>query len=93
MKPTDETVGRKELQEFVGALAGKRAKKGIFITTSKFKDTAINYVETELGTDTKVVLIDGTRLAELMIKFNVGVFTDKAFEIKRIDSDFFDEED
>ncbi|MFN5539893.1 MAG: restriction endonuclease [Candidatus Melainabacteria bacterium] len=90
---TEGTVGRKELQEFVGALAGKRSKKGVFITTSKFADTATRYVESDLGIDTKVVLIDGLKLADLMIKFNVGVFVKDTFEIKRIDSDFFDEED
>jgi restriction system protein len=81
-------VGRPEIQKFVGALQGKRAKKGIFITTSKFTQEAIQYAN---NIDTKVVLIDGNKLSQLMIDHNVGVATVSNYEIKRVDSDYFPE--
>jgi restriction system protein len=81
-----DPVGRPEIQKFVGALAGKRAKKGIFITTSSFTAEAIRY-STEV--DTKVVLMDGEKLAELMIEHNVGVTEINSYHIKRLDSDYF----
>jgi restriction system protein len=83
---TETPVGRPEIQKFVGALHGKKAKKGIFITASRFTDQATEYVS---AIDTKVVLIDGRRLADLMIDHNVGVSTVTNYEIKRIDSDYF----
>jgi restriction system protein len=82
-------VGRPEIQKFVGALHGKRAKKGVFITTSSFSADAVEYVE---KIDPKVVLIDGSHLANLMIDFNVGVTPVTSYETKRIDSDYFTEE-
>ncbi|MCX8031833.1 MAG: restriction endonuclease [Thermoleophilia bacterium] len=82
------TVGRPEVQKFVGALQGKRAKKGVFITTSDFTQDASRYAE---GLETKVILIDGQRLAKLMFIYNVGVSTARTIEIKRIDSDYFAE--
>jgi restriction system protein len=88
-KRWEGTVGRPEVQKFVGALHGKRAKKGVFITTSKFSDDAKNYVET---IDPKVILIDGRMLAELMIDYGLGTTTTATFEVKRIDSDYFIEE-
>ena len=88
-KRWDGTVGRPEVQKFVGALHGKRAKKGVFITTGKFSEDAIKYVE---NIDPKVILIDGRTLAELMIDYNLGTTTATTFEIKRIDSDYFGEE-
>lgn len=87
-KRWDKTVGRPELQKFVGALHGKRAKKGVFLTTSTFSQDATAYVAT---IDPKVVLIDGLRLANLMIDFDVGVSRSHTYEIKRIDSDYFEE--
>jgi restriction system protein len=87
-KKWDGTVGRPEIQKFVGALHGKRAKKGVFITTGTFSDEAIAYVE---HIDPKVVLIGGRRLAELMIDFELGVTTTRTYHVKRIDSDYFDE--
>jgi len=81
-------VGRPEIQNFVGALAGKKANKGIFITTSSFHDNATEYAE---GLHNKVILVDGTRLAELMIEHNVGVAPGKPHFLKKIDSDYFDE--
>jgi restriction system protein len=88
-KKWEGTVGRPEIQRFVGALHGKRAKKGVFITTGRFSDDARDYVDT---IDPKVILIDGKLLANYMIDFNLGVARATTYEIKRIDSDFFDEE-
>lgn len=84
----DSTVGRPEIQKFVGALQGQRAKKGIFITTTRFTDDAKSYAS---NIDTKVVLIDGKRLANLMIDHNVGVSEQTTYEIKSLDSDYFGE--
>ncbi|MEN8679491.1 MAG: restriction endonuclease, partial [Akkermansiaceae bacterium] len=83
----ESTIGRKEVQSFVGALAGKQASKGVFITTSDFKKTAIEYAQ---NVPQKVILINGTRLSDLMIEHNVGVSTVETLEIKRVDSDYFD---
>ena len=88
-KKWEGAVGRPEIQKFVGALHGKRARKGIFITTGAFSSEAVQYVAT---IDPKVVLIDGEQLAEIMIDFNVGVSPIASYEIKRIDSDYFAEE-
>lgn len=85
-KRWEGTVGRPEIQKFVGALQGQRAKKGIFITTSNFTNDAIQYASM---IENKVVLIDGETLAKLMIDFNVGVSLGRAYEVKRIDSDYF----
>ena len=84
------TVGRPEIQKFVGALSGQGAAKGIFITTSKFSQEAVNYVK--YNNQFNVVLIDGIRLADLMIEYNLGVSTTVTYEIKKIDSDYFVEE-
>jgi restriction system protein len=88
-KRWDGTVGRPEIQKFVGALHGKRAKKGVFITTGTFSLDASTYVE---SIDPKVILIDGRTLAELMIDHSLGVSTSVNYEIKRIDTDYFEEE-
>jgi restriction system protein len=85
-KRWDSVVGRPEIQKFVGALMGKRARKGIFITTSTFSNEAKSYVN---NIDSKVVLIDGRRLADLMIDYDVGVAQVTSYQIKRIDSDYF----
>ncbi len=82
-------VGRRDVQQFAGALQGQRANKGIFLTTSRFTDEAHSYVST-IGS--KIVLIDGEQLAQLMIDHNVGVSSSATYEIKRIDSDYFTEE-
>jgi restriction system protein len=87
-KKWEGTVGRPEIQKFVGALYGQRAKKGVFITTSSFTREAEDYAR---NIDSKVILIDGKRLAEFMIDFNVGVAAVTSYEIKRIDSDYFTE--
>jgi restriction system protein len=85
-KRWESAVGRPEIQKFVGALMGKRARKGIFITTSSFSPEAISYAST---IDFKVVLIDGKRLAEFMIDYDIGVSGLYSYQIKRIDSDYF----
>lgn len=88
-KRWEGTVGRPEIQKFVGALHGKRAKKGVFITTGKFSVEAHEYVR---NIDPKVILIEGRDLAEYMIDFNLGTSKAVTYEIKRVDSDYFTEE-
>ena len=82
-------VGRPEVQKFVGALAGHKAKKGVFLTTSSYTKEARVYAS---QVDSKIVLINGTMLAELMIDFNLGVSTKEIYEVKRLDTDYFEEE-
>ncbi len=86
----DQTVGKPEIQKFVGALTGRQAQKGLFITTAKFSSGALQYAGNLLGT--KVVLVDGDALTRLMIKHNVGVSVEHVYEVKRLDSDFFSDE-
>jgi len=88
-KRWENVVGRPEIQKFVGALAGQGAKKGVFITTSRFTSEAKEY---QPRNETKIVLIDGENLAELMIDYNLAVSTVNIFEIKRIDNDYFGDE-
>lgn len=83
---SDSTISSSEIHKFVGALAGKKAKKGIFITTSKFSNSAIEYAS---SLENRVILIDGDQLSEYMIDFNVGVSSSAIYEIKKIDLDFF----
>ncbi|HEY4696382.1 MAG: restriction endonuclease [Gallionellales bacterium RIFCSPHIGHO2_02_FULL_57_16] len=83
------SVGAPEIQKFVGALQGQRAHKGVFITTSSFTPKAIEYVS---NLPTKVVLIDGQQLANLMMDFDVGVSVAASYAVKRVDSDYFEEE-
>ena len=85
-------VGEPPVRDFVGALSGRRARKGIFITTSAFSNRAKEYVSSIDSRDTKIVLIDGHQLAQSMIDYNVGVSVTKSYEIKRVDSDYFAEE-
>ena len=81
-------VGRPEVQKFAGALQGQRAKKGIMITTSCFSAEARDYVG---KIDNKIALIDGQKLAELMIDHNLGVSPMATYDVKRIDADYFTE--
>lgn len=81
-------VGRPVIQQFAGALVGQNASKGVFITTSSYSKEARNYVA---GLHQKIVLIDGSELAKYMIEYNVGVSVKKVYEVKRIDTDYFDE--
>jgi len=85
-KRWDGVVGRPEIQKFVGALMGKKAKKGVFITTSYFSNDAIGFVS---QIDYKIILIDGKRLAELMVDYDIGVTQVMTYKLKRIDSDYF----
>lgn len=87
-KRWEGTVGRPEIQKFAGALQGKRAKKGVFISTSSFTKDALEYAA---NIDTRIILIGGERLAQLMVDHDVGVSTAGSYEIKKIDSDYFDE--
>lgn len=82
------TVGRPEIQKFVGALYGQRARKGVFMTTSAFSPEARDYVA---NIDVKVVLLDGMRIANLMIDAGVGVTPVTTYVVKRLDSDYFDD--
>lgn len=86
---TEGTVGRKEIQGFVGALEMKKSRKGVFITTSKFASTALDYVKM---IEKKIVLIDGEELAKLMIRHNLGVSIKDSYQIKTVDMDYFSED-
>jgi restriction system protein len=88
-KRWENSVGRPEIQKFAGALQGFRAKKGIFITTAEFTSEARHYAE---RIDSKIVLLDGSEVAELMIDFGLGVSSVASYEVKRVDSDYFSEE-
>ncbi len=86
-KRWDGTVGRPEVQKFAGALQGQRAKKGVFITTGEFSKDAENYAA---SIDSQIILIDGSRLAALMIDYGVGVTHVASYDVRRIDSDYFE---
>jgi restriction system protein len=81
-------VGRPEIQEFVGALHGAQADRGIFITTSRFTPEAIEYADRVAA---RVVLIDGLALSGLMVRHNIGVQDQQTYVIKRVDEDFFED--
>ncbi|MBQ8703591.1 MAG: restriction endonuclease [Bacteroidales bacterium] len=84
------TVGRKDVTSFIGTLTSKSSKKGVFITTSTFSKEAYDSLN-HLPSDVSVVLIDGITLANYMVEFNLGVTIKKTYEVKRIDSDYFEE--
>jgi restriction system protein len=86
----DTVISRPEIQKFLGALAGQGAEKGIFITTAQFSKEAINYAAKQLNI--KIILVNGDQLAKLMIEYNLGVSTVSTYTVKRIDSDFFNED-
>jgi restriction system protein len=88
-KRWENLVSRPEIQKFAGALQGKRARKGIFITTSSYSKEAADFVST---IDSKIILIDGEQLAQLMIDHDLGVSRVASYDIKKIDSDYFIEE-
>jgi restriction system protein len=87
-KRWEGNVSRPEIQKFAGALQGKRARKGIFITTSDFTSEAKEFVK---NIDAKIILISGYQLAELMWEYNIGVSSAATYEVKRLDLDFFTE--
>ncbi|MGI8335243.1 restriction endonuclease [Actinomadura scrupuli] len=84
----DRTIGRPDIQAFVGALHGAQADRGIFVTTSHFTADATEYAE---RVNARLVLIDGATLAQLMVRYNIGVQDQETYVLKRIDEDFFDE--
>lgn len=84
----DSPVGREAIQKFAGALLGQGVKKGIFITTSTFTKGALEF---KPFSDVRIVLIDGLQLCNYMIEYNLGVATKDVYEIKRLDSDYFDQ--
>ena len=86
-KKWDSVITRPEIQKFAGALHGRKAKRGIFITTGAFSRDAREYAST---IDMRIVLIDGTELSRLMVDNNIGVSTIKKYETKKIDSDYFE---
>ncbi len=88
-KRWEGSVGRPEIQKFAGALQGQRARKGVFITTSSFTKEAIEYASL---IESKIILIDGEHLSKIMVEHNVGVSTIGMYEVKKLDSDYFDNE-
>jgi restriction system protein len=88
-KRWEGSVGRPEIQKFAGALQGQRARKGVFITTSSFTKEAWEYVS---RIESKIILIDGEHFSSLMAEHNVGVSTVGQYEIKKLNSDYFDNE-
>lgn len=87
-KRWENTVGRPDIQQFAGALQGQKARKGIFITTSAFSKSAMDYAR---DIESSIVLVNGRTLAELMVDHDIGVTLETSYEVKRIDSDYFDE--
>jgi restriction system protein len=81
------TIGRETIQAFIGALQGFGATRGVFITSSTFTANARDYAN---AISTRVILIDGQRLAQLMIKYRVGVQVKQSYEVVEIDEDFFE---
>jgi restriction system protein len=82
-------VGRPEIQKFVGALHGQKATKGVFITSSTFTKEARQYAE---GIERRVILIDGDQLSKLMVDYNMGVSEAETYTVKKINSDFFEDD-
>lgn len=87
-KRYEGTIGRPDIQKFAGALQGQRAKKGIFITTSTYSKEAREFAS---KIETKIILIDGPMLARLMFDHGIGVSVSTVYEMKRVDTDYFDE--
>jgi len=85
----ENLIGREDIQKFVGALAVENSDKGVFITTSDFNKGAYEYVE-NLSSNNKIVLINGNKLSEYIYEFNLGMQPEKIIEVKRLDSDFWD---
>ncbi len=88
-KKWGNTVGRPVVQAFAGSLEGQRARKGVLITTSQFSQEARDYVN---RIEKKIILIDGEQLSQLMIDHGIGVAEVAFYTIKRVDSDYFEEE-
>ena len=88
-KRWEGAVGSPQMRNFVGALAGQRAGKGVFITTSTYTQDARDFVK---SVGTRIILVDGRQLADFMIDYNVGVQTEAVYELKRIDTAYFEDE-
>lgn len=86
-KRWDSPVGSREIRNFVGSLAGQKANKGVFITTSTFTKDAVAFVQ---AIQQKVILIDGRLLTQLMIDYDIGVSLEKSYQVKRVDHDYFE---
>ena len=84
----DNTVGRPELQKFVGSLEGQGASKGVFVTTSSFSKQAEDYARQVAK---RIILIDGDELSRLLVEHDVGVRSEQTFELKRVDEDYFED--
>lgn len=87
-KRWNSSVGRPEIQQFAGALQGQRASKGVFITTSSFSPAAEEYAD---QIDSRLILIDGQKLTQLMVDHGIGVSTTGVYEVKKVDTDYFTE--
>lgn len=87
-KRWENTVPIHHVRDFAGSLLSKKAKKGIFITTSNYPTSVKEFVA---SIEPKVALIDGKELTELMIEYNIGVSSKKVYEVKRLDTDYFEE--
>lgn len=88
---SDRTIDRKTIQAFIGSLAGQGVTKGIFITTSSFAESAKEFVLR--GSNTKVVLIDGDALLDLMLRYHIGVHVERQIEVLDLDQNYFSEEE
>jgi len=87
-KKWEKQIGRPDIQKFVGALQGKRAKKGVFITTSEFSKDAYDYVN---NLDVTVILIDGEKLSQYMVENELGISLKNTYKVYSIDNDYFEE--
>ena len=86
----DAAVQRPEMQAFVGALQGAQTSRGVFVTTSRFSGGARQFAE---QVAMRLVLIDGTELTRLMVRYNVGVAVRETYELKAVDDDFFEDDE
>jgi len=86
----DNVIGREKLQQFIGAMHGQGATKGVFITTSRFAATAVEYVKR--SANLKVILIDGERLTDLMLQYKIGVRVERHADILALDQNYFEED-
>lgn len=86
----EQVIGREKIQQFTGALVGKGAIKGVFVATCGYSKGAIEYAQ---KVPQRIILIDGKQLARLLIRYGVGIRVEQEFQVKRIDLDYFEEEE